>query len=52
MRNDDWRYLHDLLLNGYPYLEALQLLGKDSTQIRKELEQGCSFKQAGKRALL
>lgn len=45
MRNDDWRYLHDLLLNGYPYLEALQLLGKDSTQIREELEQGCSIEE-------
>lgn len=45
MRNDEWRYLHDLLQNGYPYLEALQLLGKDTGNIREELERGHSMEE-------
>lgn len=45
MRNEEWRYLHDLLQNGYPYLEALQLLGKDTTAIKEELELGHSMEE-------
>ena len=45
MCNEEWRYLHDLLQNGYPYLEALQLLGKDTTRIREELELGHSIEE-------
>lgn len=45
MRNEEWRYLHDLLQNGYPYLEALQLLDKDTTRIREELELGHSIEE-------
>lgn len=45
MCNEEWRYLHDLLQNGYPYLEALQLLGKDTTRIREQLELGHSIEE-------
>lgn len=40
MTTDDWKHVKMLLHNGYPFLDALQLLGKDIQEIQLGLEDG------------
>ena len=40
MSIDDWHHVKMLLHSGYPFLDALQILGKDITEYRKRLEEG------------
>ncbi len=40
MKTDDWKHVKMLLHSGYAFLDALQILGKDVTEIKVRLEEG------------